>query len=428
LIMGHFLRSAVLRWAWLLCSLSVVFFVGCGFGADSSKRLKTGMWRGTLTIQDQLLPFNFEIHQPQSKHYQVEIINGEERIPVEDVRVLGDSLVITMNIFDSFIKAKIRKNKLTGTWYKKYAPGYVIPFQATFGESSRFNPAAPSTGDFSGKWRVKFSKDTLDAVGLFEQKDSQILGTFLTSKGDYRYLQGVVSGDSLFLSTFDGAHAFLFQAQLNADNQIEGVFHSGPTWNETWTAQRDSTAELAHSDSLTYLNPGYDKLSFAFPDLNGKTVTLEDAKYKNKVVIVQIFGTWCPNCIDETRFLTSWYDHNRNLGIEIIGLAYERIDDFSYAKKRLNKMIDKLDIKYDFLIAGTSDKAQASQTLPMLNHIMSFPTTIFIDHKGVIRRIHTGFSGPGTGVYYQQFVDDFELFTNKLITERLSDTTLIATP
>ena len=135
------------------------------------------------------------------------------------------------------------------------------------------------------------------------------------------------------------------------------------------------------------------------------------------MVVLQIFGTWCPNCLDETRFLTEWYEENKERDVEIIGLAYEQKDDFDYAARRVRKLVDKLDVGYDFLIAGTSDKAAASKTLPMLNRVMSFPTTITIDRDGLVRNIHTGFSGPGTGEHYEEFVEEFEARMDRLLDE-----------
>ena len=49
---------------------------------------------------------------------------------------------------------------------------------------------------------------------------------------------------------------------------------------------------------------------------------------------------------------------------------------------------------------------------------MSYPTTIFIDKKGKVREIHTGFSGPGTGKYYDEFVTEFNQLMDKLISEK----------
>ena len=121
--------------------------------------------------------------------------------------------------------------------------------------------------------------------------------------------------------------------------------------------------------------------------------------------------------MDETRFLADWYRKNADKGVEIIGLAYEVKPDFNYARERVLTMKEKLDVPYDFLIAGTSSTQAASESLPMLNRVMSFPTSIILDRKGDVRRIHTGFSGPATGVYYEEFVDDFNQFMKGLIEE-----------
>ena len=121
--------------------------------------------------------------------------------------------------------------------------------------------------------------------------------------------------------------------------------------------------------------------------------------------------------MDETKFLTKWYDENKNRGVEIIGLAYEAKDDFDYAKSRVEKMINKYGVKYDFLIAGTNDKEEASKTLPMLNRVISFPTMIIIDKNGELVSIHTGFSGPGTGKYNDEFVQNFNTKMDSLLSK-----------
>jgi len=158
-------------------------------------------------------------------------------------------------------------------------------------------------------------------------------------------------------------------------------------------------------------------VEFSFPGLDGKPISLTDKKYQGKVVVLQLFGTWCPNCMDETKFLTNWYDNNKNRGVEIIGLAYEVKDDFDYAKTRVQKMKDKYNIGYDFVIAGTSERGNAAKSLPMLNHVMSFPTAIIIDKKGKVRNIHTGFSGPATGGYYLDYVQEFNVLMDELLAE-----------
>jgi thiol-disulfide isomerase/thioredoxin len=154
--------------------------------------------------------------------------------------------------------------------------------------------------------------------------------------------------------------------------------------------------------------------------VDGKKVSLQDEKYQNKVIILQLFGTWCPNCMDETKFLAPWYNENKDRGVEIIGLAYERKPDFDYASNRVKKMIDKWNVEYDLVIAGTDDKVKAGETLPMLNAVAAFPTTIFIGKDGRVKKIHTGFNGPGTGEYYHQFIEQFNQTVNELLNENVS--------
>jgi len=385
--------------------------------------LKAGMWRGTIDIQGNPLPFNFEVLK-KDKTYSVNLIDGPETIPLDEVTIKGDSVFINMHIFDITIRAKINDTNLRGVYIKNYAENYRLPFKAVDGKKGRFDKPT-SNGKFDGRWETYFVKDNggkIPAQGVFKTKGNLLTGTFLTKTGDYRYLEGYTKGNKMALYTFDGNHAFVFTADLQADGSLKGDYFSGKTGHKPFTATKNPTFELPNALELTYLKKGYDKISFSFPGLDGKLVTLDDVKYKGKVVVLQIFGTWCPNCMDETRFYKNWYDKNKNRGVEIIGLAYENPVkgkfDFDYAKKRVEKMKNKLNVGYDYVIAGISDSKAASKSLPMLNKVMSFPTSIIIDRKGKVRRIHTGFAGPATGKYYEDFVEDFNDFMSKLIAEK----------
>lgn len=404
-----------------------VFFIALGAckpEAETANVLKTGIWRAVIEIQDQELPFNFEVIRDQQGGYDIYLINADERLLLDEVSIREDSISIALHIFDADIKAQISGDSLKGRFIKNYEKDYSLPFEAVYGQEYRFEKGDHSENvpDFSGKYDVTFlhETDTTKAIAIFKQLGDSVTGTFLTPTGDYRYLQGNVADSLLQLSTFDGNHAYLFRASRLPDGKLHGEYYSGKTWKETWVAEKNENVSLPDAESLTYLKEGYDKIAFSFPDVNGKQVSLQDEKYKNKVVILQLFGTWCPNCMDETKFLSPWYNENKNRGVEIIGLAYEHKDDFNYASQRVKKMIGKLGVRYDFLIAGTDDKEKAAQTLPMLNAIVAFPTTIFIGKDGKVKKIHTGFNGPGTGLYYDQFVQEFHSTVNELLNENLT--------
>lgn len=403
-------------WLWLIA----IVFINCSPSQESKNiSLPAGMWRATLEFQEEYLPFNFELTQDPSGSYKIYIINARERLLLDEVFIKGDSVTIPMHIFEASFRTVWKDGKLSGQFVKHLDPSNPIPFEAVPGQQYRFETAGNSTPtvDFSGKYRVQFFnvKDTTDAIGVFLQRKDSVTGTFLTATGDYRYLQGNVINDTLHLSAFDGNHAYLFKAFMTSPDKIDGIFYSGRTQKKNWSGVKDDAAALPDAYKMTYLKPGYETIDFKFPALNGDTISLKDEKYRGKVVILQIFGTWCPNCMDETRFLAPWYDQNKNRGVEVIGLAYERKDDFNYASERVKRMIDKLDVKYDFVIAGTADKQKASESLPMLNAVVSFPTTIFIGKDGKVKKIHTGFSGPGTGEYYDQYIEEFNETVNNLL-------------
>ncbi len=395
------------------------------FSSCSTKpiQLNSGTWRGVIELQGQQLPFNFEV-VADSLGTVIHLINASEKIALNEINQIEDSLVIVLHIFDAELRVKVTNNSLEGFYYKNYDRSFKLPFHATLGNDFTFEQVNnQATTDFSGKYAVQFihdKKDTVVSVGIFNQNGNYLEGTFLTPTGDYRYLEGNVVNDKLHLSTFDGNHAFLFIAKKNEDGTLVGDYWSGNSWHEAWTAVKNENAVMPDAESLTYLKEGYDKIAFSFPDLNKNLISPSDEKFKDKVLILQIFGTWCPNCMDETKFLSQWYRENKDRGIEILGLAYERKADFEYASKRVKKMKDRLGVDYDFVIAGTDDKQKASESLPMLNEVIAFPTTIFIGKDGKVKHIRTGFEGPGTGIYYDQFKERFNQVVNELLAEDLT--------
>lgn len=388
---------------------------------------KTGKWRAALKIktvnETEEIPFQFNLNKKSGK-FSMEILNAEEKIVCDEITFEADSIFIRMPVFDSGIKGKFVSDTLIeGAWFN-YSKGsdYIVPFYAEYGKPYRFkiNSKQHSNTDISGKWSVEFSPGKAGhyaAIGIFRQNGKDVTGTFLTETGDYRFLEGAISNDTLLLSCFDGSHAFLFSSILENSKMSNGNFWSGTHWQEPWIAYRNDKAKLSDPDSLTFLKKGYDKISFSFPDMDSNIVSLSDKKFQNKVVIIQIMGSWCPNCLDETVFLSELYKNEHEKGLEIIGLSFERNQEFNKAKQAVKRFKEQLNAPYYFLIAGTASTAKANEALPMLNNIMSFPTTIFIDRTGKVRKIHTGFNGPGTGEYYENYKKETMIFLEKLLRE-----------
>lgn len=180
---------------------------------------------------------------------------------------------------------------------------------------------------------------------------------------------------------------------------MTGTFFSGKTRADKWTARRDDTFELRDPESLTYLNNGYSSIEFNLPLSPDSSLLFNGDKYRDQVVIIQILGSWCPNCMDESRFLEKMYSYFHKDGLRVIGLSFERKNDPALGFKAIDKMITDLQLSYPVGFAGSTSHEDRAAFLPQLNKIMSFPTTIFIDKKGNVRKIHTGFSGPSTSKY-----------------------------
>ncbi len=257
---------------------------------------KTGVWRGLIDMQGQQLPFNFEVAKDDSG-YKVYLLNAEEKLLQDEITVTHDSVKIVMLIFDIELQAKINGNTLSGTYIKNYDPKNKLPFTATFGEDYRFVKKGSASTNFTGKYHLTFrnEKESYPAVGVIKQEDNIVTGTFLTPTGDYRYLQGNVIENKVWLSTFDGNHAFLFSAFIDGDS-LRGDFYSGKTSHETFSGIKNENAALPDLESLTFLKEGYDQISFSFPDVDNNMISPSDEKYDKKVLILQLFGTWCPNC------------------------------------------------------------------------------------------------------------------------------------
>jgi peroxiredoxin len=406
----------------LLFTIVNAIFVSCKKKTDIEM---AGIWRATIKTAGGYLPFQIEfVKKADSTNYEAYALNGAERLKLDDPIFSDDSITIPIEIFDAKISAKIDQNtiQMAGNWQRFVSGEKYLnsDFFAQKGDIDRFTSKnLDKNENIAGKWATKFvdkEGKITEAVGVFEQKENKVAGTFLTTTGDYRYLEGIMDGDSLKLSTFDGTHLFLFKAKKTG-NTITGKFWSNISSLENWTAKLDPNAKLPDLNKLTFLKPGQTKISFKFPNTDGKMVDIDDKAFENKVKIIQILGTWCPNCMDETKYLAPWYDKNKDRGVAIIGLSYEKSTEMGVSGPKIDKMKQRFGVNYPILLAGSKAAGEAAKTLPMLNAVLGFPTTIIIDKKGKVRNIHTGFSGPGTGQYYIDWAQDFNLLIDKLVAE-----------
>jgi thiol-disulfide isomerase/thioredoxin len=369
----------------------------------------------------------FQMIQTQKNNHEVWYIkNASETILITDWREKGDSVFFSLPAFEvSFRARKEGREKLYGQFIKVTTGNKQYwPFTANAKDSQRFvSNLGKASENISGKWDVTITRangTTRKALAIFKQEGNQLAGTFLTPSADYRYLDGIVTGDSLKMSSFDGDNIRLFEAKVTNENTISGgFFYNGYTGKESWIAvKKDSISPPVVTDP-TRMREGQTKLNFRFPDLQGKWVSINDEKYKHKVVIIQLMGSWCANCLDETRFLVDFYKKSHEKGVEIIALTYEYSTDTLRSKASINKFRKLLEVPYPILMTGVTagDDQKAAKTIPQLTTIHSFPTTLILDREGKVRLIETSFYGPGSGEYYTKYKNEFYTALDELIKE-----------
>lgn len=403
--------------------LYCIIFICIGFIAPASaqQKLAAGWWRAYLERADSNhIVFNFELKYKSGRPVWY-VRNATERLEVSNIQWHNDSLIVRMPLFESSFYLKNEGNKiLRGTWVRgTTGSDQVMPVRMVYGAENRFDAKATANHNITGRWAVTFSNDrrSRPAIAEFRQTGSRLTGTFLNAGGDYRFLEGIVDGDTMRISTFDGHHAYYFKAKVSANEISGGSYIAGLTFNEKWKAERNENAKLADTLSAVYLKPGEERLDFRYPDLDSNIVSIHDERFKNKVVVVQLMGSWCANCMDETAFLSDFYFHNRQRGIEVVSLAYEYSTDFQRSRNSLRKFKERFQVKYPMLITGvrSGDTLRTEKTLPQLTTIRMLPTTIFIGKDGKVKNIHTGFNGPGTGAHYDRFKKEFNDIIEELL-------------
>jgi len=258
-----------------------------------------------------------------------------------------------------------------------------------FGQSTFDSPRHPLAERYDLRLRIG-KENEVHAVGEFYTHASgEIRGSILTQTGDYRYLAGNRYGNRIFLSTFDGVHCYTFTMELASDGSLTGTHFSGASYREDFSGTPNPDASLDNPYEITRASAT--GLDLTLPEFaSGAPVRIQTGK--GKVTLIQVMGSWCPNCLDESAFFKELAAYN---GLEIYALAFERSADRETAKPAIGRVASYLDLPYPILFAGKAERGAVEKVLPIENFI-SYPTYLLFDRHGKLVEIHAGFSGPAT--------------------------------
>ncbi len=425
--------------------MSLILLASCIQVDNKFNKLAPGPWRAVLKLplenvpsnlsaveikefesrkDYEELPFNMNVRYINQDSFVIDIINGDEIITSSNIKygldraTAKDTVIIDFPAYDTYIDAIFEENFLEGRWHVNYKEKYSIPFIAYHGQLDRF----PKTKNekpvnVDGSWMTTFEYNTDDAypaIAELKQKGNKLEGTFKTETGDYRFLEGIVDGEKFYLSCFDGSHAFLFTGKMTGDNELVGKFRSGKHYTSDWKARKATSNDTLENPYFLSKAMTTESIDFTFIDEKGNPYSLNNKSNNGKVKLVNIMGTWCPNCRDEAEFLKEAYKKLPKDKVEIISIAFERYKDETKCLEAISRYKTHMGIPWTMLYGGYANKKEAGEKLPFIDKVISYPTLLFVDKQNTIQKIHTGFYGPATEEF-KTFDTEFFDLVNTLI-------------
>jgi len=391
---------------YIIFVISLIFITSCNSGF--SEQLNLVDYVGKLEVdKDKFLPFNFSVINDSTL-----VVKNSSEIVEFSIKYSRDSIFINSKVFEGYIKGVLTDDKIDGVFVIE-SLDRVVPFNS-YKSTKRFDIDFEENKKLiTNRWKFTFSPDKdneSSSIGLFNSIGQNEIGaTFRTNTGDYGFMHGGYKAGNIVLSTFNGSRAYLLEAELSNDS-VKGVLYAGNHSKTIIEGVLDNDFELADEYSLTSLKNNSQKFDFSYENTVGKLISIDDDFYDGKSMVIQFMGSWCPNCLDESKFYVDYIKENDLKDIEFVALAFEYAKTKGRALKSILKLKNELKINYPILLVqyGSSDKEKALEKFPMLNNIISYPTTIFLDRNKEVIKIHTGFNGPATGEKYLEFVKEFD--------------------
>jgi thiol-disulfide isomerase/thioredoxin len=375
-----------------------------------------GLWDATVTVRNLEVPFRFEIAGDGEKVLG-SFRNGDAKFTSSSGSYKNGNLLIVWDYTASRLEATVHDGVIDGKYYRNGRDAKTVyPFHA-----KPFVPPVLTTDgvpNIAGLWVIPVKTDKGEAAWQFivRQSGPEVTAAILRIDGDTGALEGTFKDSKFVLSHFSGARPSVFEVSLLADGSLS-ILQDGKT---KLTAIRSTEAmakgipEPTDPSKHTSVKDPTKPFSFAFDDLQGKPVTNDDPRFQGKVVLVNIAGSWCPNCHDETPFLVSLYKKYHEQGLEIVVLSFEEADQLN-DPVRLRAFVKKYGIEYTVLMAG--DWEQAGNKLPQMANFNAWPTTFFIGRDGLVRGAHAGFPSSGSGELFVKAKEEFEARVEKLLAE-----------
>jgi thiol-disulfide isomerase/thioredoxin len=372
-----------------------------------------GLWDAQITVNDVAIPFRMQF-SGSGHAFRAWFFNGDEKVVSTSGNATPTTVLARFDQYNSRLEATVGNGSLDGTYTRdgKVYPVHAVPFRTPA-------PPAGPVPDIAGAWVIETASTSGERAWhlLVRQTGPEVSGAILRVDGDTGALSGRYDNGKFTMSHFSGARPSLFVLTPASDGSLE-VLQNGKL---KYTAVR---AEVARQKGLpapddpmqhTTLRDPAAPLSFRFPDPDGNMVSNTDPRFRGKVVILTIGGSWCPNCHDEAPLLEDLYRRYRGQGLEVVELSFEEADQLKNPT-RLRAFRREYGIDYTVLLAG--EPSQLAEKVPQAVNLDTFPATFFIGRDGLVKAIHAGFAGKATGPLHDQLVEEIDATLAKLLAEK----------
>jgi thiol-disulfide isomerase/thioredoxin len=399
-------------------SAAIAAFAASAAWAESAASID-GRWDATLVVNGAVIPFRLDI-SGDGATLKGTLYNGDDKEFTTQASFENGKLVLNQEHYLTRITATVKDGELDGKIQMQNDKG---PEGSVF-HAKRFVAAAQPANapSIAGNWIVPFDSNKGEKAWRFiaKQSGADVTAAILRVDGDTGALTGTYRDGKFLLSHFDGQRPYLLEVTPAKDGSLALVQKGGGPRQGNLTAYREDVAQAknlpAPSDYTTHttMKDPNEVFAYSFPDVNGKVLSNNDAKFKGKVVLAIVTGTWCPNCHDEAQYLVQLYKKYRAQGLEIVALDFEepeQQDDLA----RVHAFIKQYGVEYTYLIAGAP--AEMWEKVPQAVNLNTWPATLFVGRDGRVKHIHAGFAAPASGEFNAQLKQEFTSTIERLLAE-----------
>ncbi len=385
-----------------------------------------GLWKGTITLAEQKqLSFlvYLDLTPPAPSGY---FLNGTEQTPIPEIEQRGDSLTFGFSEYGAVMSAVWTGGHLSGEFLRFRKDTTRNRFEAvpvTAKDERTKEKTAPEV-PLVGKYQVYIkSKDAIDSssAATFWSHSDSVFGSIIAPDGDYGLMTGHQSGSTVVMGRFTGWQGQLMELTREQNHWTGILFYRMPPAVSFTLEPRAAKVIEVVSPKRISIKDTNKPFGFAGVTVMGDTVTNLDPRFKGKALIIDIMGTWCHNCMDAAPLLQKLHMDYGKQGLAVVGLSFELKDDPQTARKNLLLYEERYGITFPVLFCGSlDDKNVEARLRSQLNNFSSYPTTIFVDRKGLVQSIHEGFKGPGAGEEYQNQIDLYYETVEKMLKAKLA--------